>query len=280
MSPRSAVSQWSGGDMSAALSAGEQVDLTALEEIVDKGIKTFIEVGRALAEIRDRRLYRDSHSTFEEYCHDRWLLSRTRAYQLIDAAGVVDVMSTMVDTPPASERQARELVPLKDDEQEMVKVWRGLRERHGDRLTARLVKVEVERCLARRPKVSCPGCPRLVLADRIDAPRRRRAGCCPRCGNKFPVENTFSISAEEIDSERKRQLAEKAVERFWKVVMARERTFADEPLHEVIHVERALALLTEEQVADAITRLENGVAETKALLAVLRRHRERNGGSS
>jgi hypothetical protein len=105
--------------VSKALTTGERHDLETLEGIVQRGIDTFVEVGRALAEIRDRRLYRDSHGTFEEYCDQRWLLSRTRAYQLIDASKVNGVMSTMVDTPPSNERQARELVPLKHDEQAM-----------------------------------------------------------------------------------------------------------------------------------------------------------------
>jgi hypothetical protein len=165
--------------VSAELSSGERHALETLEGIVQRGIDTFVEVGRALAEIGDRRLYRDSHRTFEEYCDQRWLLSRTRGYQLIDAAGVVTDMSTMVDTPPANERQARELVPLKDDDQALVEIWRGLREQHGDRVTAQLVKVEVERRLGRKPKVDCPGCGRRVQPERIDAPRPHRARHLP-----------------------------------------------------------------------------------------------------
>ena len=197
-------------------------------------------------------------------------------------------MSTMVDTPPANERQARELVPLKDDEQAMVVVWRDLREQYGDRLTAHRVKVEVERYLGRKAKMDCPGCGRHVLLDRIDASREIRPGTCIRCGNKIPVENTIS-SAYEIDSERKRQLAEKAVERFWSLVSARGGIAGvdSEPVHKLIHLERALALLTDEDVAAAISTLEKGIAETKMVLTELRRHRgspgigpSNNGGSA
>jgi hypothetical protein len=264
---------------STALSAGEQLDFTALETVVREGLATFIEVGQALAEIRDRRLYRTSHATFEEYAHERWLLSRTRAYQLIDAASVGEVMSTNGGhEPPANERQARELVPLKDDEQAMVQVWRELRERHGGMLTAHLVKMEVEKELARQAKIDCPGCGRHVLLDRIDASREIRAGTCFRCGNKVAPEIAIT-TAYSIDSERHRQLAEKAVERFWKVVTAKgAHPIGDEPVHEVIHLDRALALLTDDDVADAITSLEKGIAETKAMVAELRRHPQRNGG--
>ena len=44
---------------------------------------TFIEVGKALLAIRDAKLYRKTHKTFEAYCRDRWEMSRPRAYQLI-----------------------------------------------------------------------------------------------------------------------------------------------------------------------------------------------------
>lgn len=36
------------------------------EAIIERGLATFVEVGTALAEIRDNRLYRESHGTFEE----------------------------------------------------------------------------------------------------------------------------------------------------------------------------------------------------------------------
>ncbi len=52
--------------------------------------RAFFEMGKALAELRDRRLYRSTHSTFEEYCKDRFGYNRPRSYQLIDAAIFVD----------------------------------------------------------------------------------------------------------------------------------------------------------------------------------------------
>lgn len=36
--------------------------------------------------IRDNRLYRESHKTFETYCRERWNMSRPGAYQLIETA--------------------------------------------------------------------------------------------------------------------------------------------------------------------------------------------------
>jgi hypothetical protein len=47
-----------------------QQDLETLESAIRKNLSSFYEVGRALLEIRDRKLYCDvaGHETFEAYC--------------------------------------------------------------------------------------------------------------------------------------------------------------------------------------------------------------------
>lgn len=95
-----------------------EVDRKAeLEATIERGMQTFVEVGLALMEIRDGRLYRAEYGTFEEYCRDRWGISRPRAYQLIDAAVVTTELSTIVDTLPATESQARPLAALEPEQQ-------------------------------------------------------------------------------------------------------------------------------------------------------------------
>ena len=42
--------------------------LAELELVIERGLKTFVEVGAALLGIRDGRLYRETHATFEDYC--------------------------------------------------------------------------------------------------------------------------------------------------------------------------------------------------------------------
>lgn len=70
------------------LDAGERRRLLDLEEVVERGLDAFLAVADALLEIRGRRLYRQSHSSFEDYCRDRWGLARRTAYGYIEAAGV------------------------------------------------------------------------------------------------------------------------------------------------------------------------------------------------
>jgi hypothetical protein len=86
-----------------ALSTTERKDLARLEGTLEAGLKTFFDVGHALAEIRERRLYRATHKTFEDYCREKWGFSRQRGQQLIAAAEV----TTIVDV--RNEAQARVL---------------------------------------------------------------------------------------------------------------------------------------------------------------------------
>lgn len=100
-----------GGDITKVpLSRAEEARLRHQEEVVEQGLATFVEVGNALAAIRDGKLYRATHSTFEAYCKDRWGLGDRHARNIINAAEV----GTMV--PVANERQAREMVGLEPDE--------------------------------------------------------------------------------------------------------------------------------------------------------------------
>lgn len=117
--------------------------LAELELVIERGLTTFIEVGQALLEIRDSRLY--PHDTFDSYCKERWGWGRTRAEQMITAAKVTSELSGVTNVTPRNEAQARELAPLKDDPDELAEVWQELQEEHGDKLTASVVKDAVQR---------------------------------------------------------------------------------------------------------------------------------------
>jgi hypothetical protein len=85
--------------------------LADCEDVIARGLTTFVEVGQALATIRDERLYRGDYASFEDYCQGRWGFSRVRAHQMIDASKIVQTLTTVnTDLPPIeSERQARAL---------------------------------------------------------------------------------------------------------------------------------------------------------------------------
>jgi hypothetical protein len=125
------------------LPGDEARQLADCEAVIERGLKTFVEVGRALMQVRDARLYRAVHGTFEEYAEQRWGLIARRAYQLIDAAAVDGSLRTNVhkDQPlPANEAQARELAPLLDDPEELRDTWEEANRRTDGKPTAAAVR--------------------------------------------------------------------------------------------------------------------------------------------
>jgi len=100
----------------AELTLQESTLLEHCETRIERGIGVFLEVGDALLVIRDSRLYRASHPTFEAYCQDKWNIERRRAYQLISAAQVVrnvqDSLSVNRGTHSVTERVLRPLTGL------------------------------------------------------------------------------------------------------------------------------------------------------------------------
>lgn len=83
----------------ADLSPIEAERLDNLETVISSGMRSFVEVGTALAVIRDDRLYRASHRTFEAYVADKWGWSRANAQNYITAAEVQDNVQPVVQLP-------------------------------------------------------------------------------------------------------------------------------------------------------------------------------------
>jgi len=93
--------------------------LTTLETTIAEGMETFIDVGNALKQIRDERLYRDGYKTFEEYTKERWGWNRAHAHRMIQAAAVDENISIQIgDTAkPKTESQYREVAKAPADKQ-------------------------------------------------------------------------------------------------------------------------------------------------------------------
>jgi hypothetical protein len=86
--------------------------LETLESIIERGLTTFVEVGKALMEIRDSRLYREQHPTFENYVKARWGFTKQWAYQQIEAAEICAEVKTSLP----SVEHAHMLAPLSASE--------------------------------------------------------------------------------------------------------------------------------------------------------------------
>src|SRR5262249_38216319 len=70
--------------------------------IAERDIATFVEAGQALLRIRDERLYRSTHETFEEYCRDQgW--SEGYVHELIEVGAVGVIPPELASLPPGEQ---------------------------------------------------------------------------------------------------------------------------------------------------------------------------------
>ena len=99
------------------LTTNEVSQLAKHETTIKRGLSTFVEVGTALFSIRDARLYRNDYKTFEEYCCQRWSMSRIHAHRLIEAVEVTKNLLPMGNIFPVNERQLRPLAQLPAEQQ-------------------------------------------------------------------------------------------------------------------------------------------------------------------
>ncbi len=134
------------------LTIDEESDRYNLEKKVERA---FYQAGMALGELRDRRLYRSTHVTFEEYCRDRFDFTRRRPYQLIEAAQIydnlIDKSQPNTQILPTKEGQVRPLSELKTEQQPIA--WEAAVEQAGGKVpTGRIVKEVVKRMKDDNPK--------------------------------------------------------------------------------------------------------------------------------
>jgi hypothetical protein len=180
------------------LSPEEEADRQRLELKVERA---FYEAGVALRELRDRRLYRSTHRTFEEYCYERFGYTRRRPYQLIEAAIVFENLCTngtqnlerddlcTIGTQknsfaadrqilPTSERQVRDLLKLEPAMQQ--EAWQqAVAAADGKVPSSRVVRGIVER-LQEKPLSKatdfCQAGDVFILA-KLEGAERKYNGC-------------------------------------------------------------------------------------------------------
>jgi hypothetical protein len=82
----------------------EKSELALLEKKIKDGLENFMQVGNALLKIQEKKLYRAKYSTFEDYCHKVWNISRNHGYRLITSAKIAEEFPNV-----KNQRAAREL---------------------------------------------------------------------------------------------------------------------------------------------------------------------------
>ena len=94
------------------LSDDERTEFDKQREVVRKGLGVFVVVGRALALIRDKKLYRETHDSFDTFVMDEWEMSKSHTNRQIVASQLVRKLSKS-DVKPVTESQVRPLTRLK-----------------------------------------------------------------------------------------------------------------------------------------------------------------------
>jgi len=150
-----------GGDITITLTDMESYKLKQCESVIKAGLSTFLNVGQALATIRDNRLYRAKYDSFERYCKSVWDLSKGYAYKQINGYETVTLLESEMspigdisdeESPdekpkilPINEAQTRPLTKLKKPE-DQIAAWDIVLKRlnSGERLTAALIAKAVK----------------------------------------------------------------------------------------------------------------------------------------
>ncbi len=130
--------------VSERLSHIERDDLKRYEKDILNDMHAFIRVGKALTAIKNGKLYRETHDTFEAYCIEKFDMGRAHAYRLIAEARVVEDLSPIGDILlPANEAQVRELT--KAPQEKRGEIMKLVATKLGNaQLTAKAIQETVE----------------------------------------------------------------------------------------------------------------------------------------
>lgn len=167
-----------------AITVQESKELTTDEERERHRLELKVELGfqeavKALKELRDKKLYRSTHQTFEDYVVGRFGMQRAHAYRLINAAVVIENLSPIGDILPITESQCREIAKLPSFDQQR-KAWRQTLVGTGGKMpTTKQVRGIVER-LKGKPLIKASDFCQIgdaFILTRLEGAERKYNGC-------------------------------------------------------------------------------------------------------
>jgi hypothetical protein len=139
------------------LSTGEKKLRDRLEEEVNCA---FVAAGGALKQLLEKRLYRDTHLSFESYCKDKFNFSRDYAYLKIGASQVYKNIADNLSADsllPSNENQLRFLVKADLEPEVQVELWMNAVNKHPVKPpSGRVVKETIAEYLAKKNKIPNP----------------------------------------------------------------------------------------------------------------------------
>jgi hypothetical protein len=150
----------------STLSASEIEERDKLENTVQQA---FFVAGQSLKILRERKLYRETHSNFESYVKERFDYTKRAAYYLIDAYEVVNTLKSepLVHFLPTSERQCREVAKL--PAQQQPQAWLRAVEKAGNKVpSGKIVKEVVNEIEGKPPMESKPVTEKIVRTQEME----------------------------------------------------------------------------------------------------------------
>jgi hypothetical protein len=140
------------------LTEEQQIQLIACEAVLETAAHSFVDVGLALAQIRDDGLFTE-YDSFEDYCRKKWDYGINYANRIIAAAQLFKAFVTKSHrTKPERETQVRALIGLAPEQ--ALAAWEKAVEKAGSRkITARLIKAAIREVVPPPPQPATPKAP-------------------------------------------------------------------------------------------------------------------------
>ena len=168
------------------------------DRLEDKVDRAFYTLGKSLRELRDRRLYRETHSSFVDYLKDRFRFSKPHAYRLIDAANITDNIQR---SPIWRQTQTNVLLPNKESQirgliqfepQQQPEIWfEAVSKSKGKQPTGKIVRQTIKERQAK-----------ILLESKLTEE-------CTEVYNQDVIENSCLVDSKVIEVENNRITAVK-----------------------------------------------------------------------
>lgn len=136
-------------DQFEKLTEDEQQERNQLEKDIKQSLlltdREYFKIGSALRKMRDGKLYRSSHKTFEAYCFESFGIHRRHCYELIAGVKVREnLCANGAQILPTAESQVRPLTSVSEEEQ--ISYWNEAVDESGGKVPTRnTVKNVVEK---------------------------------------------------------------------------------------------------------------------------------------
>lgn len=117
------------------LSPSEKKLLQDCESKIASSEKSYIVVGEALKQIKDEALHKGTHTSFDDYCVEKWEFSGSHARRLIAAAELVIKLrgaKVAEEQLPRNEHQARLVLQHRPESKHWVRTWLKILKEVGD----------------------------------------------------------------------------------------------------------------------------------------------------